>query len=97
MHIPMHKLIMDLSTWTYHRLYSQLPHNPTFSQFTKPIHIKVYICGAIIVSIYNRCAQISCLWSKPYKTFLPVGQENLQLSNTYNHTHMCCIVVQHTH
>ena len=94
MHILMHRLALDLIHITdYTANYHITPHSVSF---TKLIHIEVYICGAIIVLIYNKCAQISCLWSKPYTTFLPVGQENLQLSNTYNHIHMCCIAVQHT-
>ena len=94
MHILMHRLVLDFIHITEYTANYHI--TPCSVSFTKLIHIKVYICGAIIVLIYKRCAQISCLWSKPYTTFLPVGQENLQLLNTYSYTHMCCVAVQHT-
>ena len=59
MHILMHRLVLDLNHITdYTANYHITPHSVSF---TKLIHIKVYICGAIIVLGYNRCAQIACL------------------------------------
>ena len=59
MHILMHRLALDLNhitdyTANYHITQCSV-------SFTKLIHIKVYNCGAIILLIHNRCAQIACL------------------------------------
>ena len=59
MHILMHRLVLNLNHITDYIVNYHI--TPCSVSFTKLIHIKVYICGAIILIFYNRCAQIACL------------------------------------
>ena len=93
MHILMHKLHLDF-------IISQtniVNHHITPHSVSLLIHMKVYICGAIIVSIHNRCAQIIMPVEQTIHNILTYGARNSSVIQTHiTHPHVLHSSEAHT-
>ena len=72
-------------------------HHITPHSVSLLIHMKVYICGAIIVSIYNRCAQIIMPVEQTIHNILTYGARKSSVIKTHiTHPHVLHSSEAHT-
>ena len=72
-------------------------HHITPHSVSLLIHMKVYICGAIIVSIHNRCAQIIMPVEQTIHNILTYGARNSSVIQTHiTHPHVLHSSEAHT-